>query len=136
MLRLETESLLEAQQRVGYKAEKGDVIVRRRRLIFAPEMIGQIAINLPSRVGVYNASPDEINEQVNELRDVYGEELAATGVVWGAPIAGRTEPVLTLYGDTTDEQRAQVREIVGIDISLQTLHAPSSRSAPAKIYPF
>ncbi|EKD87034.1 MAG: hypothetical protein ACD_37C00069G0005 [uncultured bacterium] len=131
MLRLETESLLEAQQRVGYKAEKGDVMVRRRRLIFAPEMIGRIAINLPSRVGVYNASTDEIDEQVDELREVYGEELAETGAVWGVPIAGRTEPILTLYSDTTEEQREQIRDIVGIDISLQTLHVPAPRSDPA-----
>ena len=60
MLEIETESILDVQQRVGYKAEKGDVLVRKRRIFFAPEMIGQITINLPSRVGVYNASPDEI----------------------------------------------------------------------------
>lgn len=131
MLRLETESLLEAQQRVGYKAEKGDVLVRERRIVIAPEMIGQIAINLPSKVGVYNATPDEIGQQADEIRDIYGEDLAATGAVWGAPIAGRTEPILTLYSDTTDEQRAQVREIVGIDIALQTLNVPAPRSNPA-----
>ena len=129
MLEIETESILDVQQRVGYKAEKGDVLVRKRRIFFAPEMIGQITINLPSRVGVYNASPDEINEQVDELRDIYGEELAETGAVWGPPMAGRAEPVLTLYSDATDAEREEIRDIVGFDVTFLTLTAPRPQTA-------
>lgn len=127
MIRIETESILEAQQSAGEKAIKGDVLVRRRRLVFAPEMIGQIAINLPSKVGIYSATTGEIDEQVDELGEFYGEDLAATGAVWGSPIAGRTEPILTLYSDATEAQKEEIRNIVGIEITLLTLASPAPR---------
>jgi len=131
MIEIYTESLLEAQQRMGQKAEVGDVVVRSRELTVTLGRI-QIAVILPSIIGFYGATNREINEQVRELEDVYGEKLKATGAVWGPPMVirrngGRYEPALTVYSGTTEEQEAQIRDIVGFEITLIPLHNPSPR---------
>ncbi len=122
---IETESLLEVQQKTGYKAEKGDVLVRKRKIVLGRGMIGKISINLPSTVGIYGATQDEIDQQVDELREVYGQELAATGAVCGSPMADRMGPMLTIYSDTSDEEVGQIRDLVGYDIAIMKLQSSS-----------
>ncbi|MBI2621871.1 MAG: hypothetical protein HYW63_04495 [Candidatus Levybacteria bacterium] len=122
MIRLETESLIQAQRRSGLRVEAGDPLIRRRRLHIAPGMIGSFSITLPSRIEIYKGTYQEVNGQVNELTSRFGQELRAIGAVWGRPLALRLgnglEPALTIRAGTSEEQRQRIRDIVGFPIPL------------------